>query len=319
MDADLGSSWRRQGQILAPDDLDSVRLIQAPTAWQLPNGLVRLAMACRNLSNVSMMMVMDCDPGQGMKIMRAPHQDATVMRALVSDDLSGLGPCDALWDGDRLVLATSSITRKGRIYDASIEIMTSTDAGTTFTYPQVILTSAANNGYPVTLPCIRRLRDGSWRMWFTAFTQWFPEVQPHADARYCIRSAISTDGLTWEVAADPSVLWLPGEAGLARPCVQETDGKFEMWFSARGPYSKDQPEARRYRLCYARSADATVWQRHDDLQAFSNPPLPGDWDDKMQAYPFVLRLFDGKQVMFYCGNGYGQSGIGWAVRNVIGD
>lgn len=315
MGAALRSLWRRKGPILAPVDLDGIRLIQAPTAWQLPDGLVRLAMSCRNASNVSVMFIMDCDPAQGMKILRPPKSDDTALRALALNDLSGLGPCDALCDGDRLILVTSSIRRKGRFYDAAIEVMTSTDGGTTFSQPQTILTSAANGGYPVTLPCIRKLQDGPWRMWFTAFTQWLPEVQPHPDARYCIRSASSADGVIWAVDPDPAILWTGREAGLARPTVQKAGDHFEMWFSARGPYVDDHPELRRYRLCYARSADGAVWQRHDDQQAFSNPPHPGDWDDQMQCYPFVLKLADGRQVMFYCGNGYGQSGIGWAVRD----
>ncbi|WP_234905983.1 glycoside hydrolase family protein [Affinirhizobium pseudoryzae] len=314
MSVALRSSWQRQGQILAPVDLQGIRLIQTPTAWLLPNGLLRLAMACRNGANVSVMFIMDCDPAQGMKIVRPPKEDDAALHALASGDLSGLGPCDALWDGGELVLVTSSLRRKGRIYDAAIEVMTSTDSGATFTKPRTILTSASNGGYPVTLPCIRKLQDGRWRMWFTAFTQWFLEVQPHPDARYCIRSASSSDGLTWTVDPDPALLWTSGEAGLARPSVQETGGQFEMWFSARGPYVEDNPELRRYRLCYARSADGFVWQRHDDQQAFSNPPVAGDWDDQMQCYPFVLPLADGRQLMFYCGNGYGQSGIGWAVR-----
>ena len=39
----------------------------------------------------------------------------------------------------------------------------------------------------------------------------------------------------------------------------------------------------------------------------------GDWDSEMQAYPAVFDN-DGRRYMLYNGNGYGRTGIGWAVE-----
>ena len=314
MDAQCPSLWSRQGCILAPGDIDSTRLVQTPTAWQLPDGLVRVAVSCRDMSNVTTMWVMDCDPEEGMRIVRRPEPDATVARAIEDGGLAGLGPCDAIWDEGTLMLATSSIVLEGRIYNAAIGLMTSPDAGATFSQPRSILTSASNDGFPVTLPCLRRQADGSWRMWFTAFTEWFPDVLPKPDARYCIRSARSMDGVAWTVDPHPAIDRISGEAGLARPTVMQQADRLEMWFSARGPYSLEEPTQRRYCLRYATSPDGEIWRRHDDGHGFVNPPIPGDWDDKMQCYPCVIRLADGREVMLYAGNGYGEAGIGWAVR-----
>ncbi len=310
----MSSLWRRQGRILAPADLDGVRLLQCPTAWQLPDGLLRIAAACRNAANVSVLQVMDCDPAQGMKIVRPPRIEPVALQAIAEAGLAGIGPCDAFWDGEVLLLATSSVTLRGRLYDAGIEVMTSRDGGTTFTPPRPLLGPAENGGYPVSMPCLRRLAGGDWRMWFTAFTEWRPEVRPNPDARYCIRSARSADGIVWTVDPAPAIARGPGEAGLARPTVLEGPDGLEMWFSARGPYAPEDPSLRLYRLCHARSGDGTHWQRADDRHGFCNPPAPGDWDGQMQCYPTVLRLADGRQVMLYCGNGYGAAGFGWASR-----
>ncbi len=314
MDREWPSLWSRQGCILTPQDLNSCRLLQTPTAWQLPSGLVRLAVSCRSMANVTTVWVMDCDPEEGMQIVRKPTQDATVACAIEQGGLAGVGACDALWDDDTLVLAISSMVLQGRFYDTDIGLMTSQDAGMTFSQPQTILTSVANDGYPVTLPCLQRLEDGSWRMWFTAFTQWLPDVGPTPDARYCIRSARSKDGKSWTVDPRPAIERETGEAGLAGPTVLKQSDRLEMWFSARGPYSLEEPTLRRYRLRYATSPDGEIWRRHDDGHGFVNPPLAVDWDGEMQCYPSVLRLMDGRQVMFYSGNGYGQGGIGWALR-----
>jgi hypothetical protein len=44
----------------------------------------------------------------------------------------------------------------------------------------------------------------------------------------------------------------------------------------------------------------------------SLPPSPEGWDSVMCAYPSVVDA-GGKRLMFYNGNGFGQSGIGYAV------
>ena len=76
---------------------------------------------------------------------------------------------------------------------------------------------------------------------------------------------------------------------------------YRMWFSARGD---------RYRLGYAESSDGITWTRDDsavDLDVSS-----AGWDSEMMAYPFVLE-HAGRLVMLYNGNGYGRSGVGYAI------
>jgi hypothetical protein len=66
-----------------------------------------------------------------------------------------------------------------------------------------------------------------------------------------------------------------------------------------------------YRLDYAQSADGLQWRREDDRLRFENPPQADDWDAAMQAYPCIVphrsQLFG-----FYNGNGFGQTGFGFA-------
>jgi hypothetical protein len=74
-----------------------------------------------------------------------------------------------------------------------------------------------------------------------------------------------------------------------------------MWYSRRGST---------YRIGYAESSDAIKWIRKDDEAGID--VSPEGWDSEMIEYPFV---FDdsGRRYLLYNGNGYGATGIGWAV------
>lgn len=92
------------------------------------------------------------------------------------------------------------------------------------------------------------------------------------------------------------------EHALSRPCVVRDEDGYRMWYSTRGE---------RYTLGYAESSDGLAWTRHDE-RADLDPAAAG-WDSEMIAYPLVLERHD-EEWLFYNGNGYGRSGIGWASR-----
>jgi hypothetical protein len=74
-----------------------------------------------------------------------------------------------------------------------------------------------------------------------------------------------------------------------------------MWFCARGDS---------YRLGYAESADGLAWERHDERAGLE--PSDEGWDSEMIAYPCVFDRH-GERYLFYNGNGYGETGIGYAI------
>jgi predicted GH43/DUF377 family glycosyl hydrolase len=65
-----------------------------------------------------------------------------------------------------------------------------------------------------------------------------------------------------------------------------------------------------YEFGYAESLDGITWDRKDDLAGVYPSSL--GWDSEMVAYPSVFKFGD-KYFMLYNGNGYGMSGIGYAV------
>lgn len=312
--ASSDSCWTRRGRILSPADVPGqFRLLQAPTAWCLPDGTVRLVTGGRDPKNQGRMLTLDLDPADGMRIIRAPMQSSITpdrVRAFGYESFSG--SC-AVWHDGRLWLYSSALKMAGRLFEIVILLFFSDDGGETFEGPQVLLTPDDNLGLPVTFPEVRRIGD-EWRMWFTAYEGWRLDVQPYPDGRYSIRQAHSDDGLNWTVE-DGTAIGLAGvaEAGLASPAIRPGGPRHEMWYSRRGPILEEDPASRRYRMGYATSDDGRIWTRQDESFHFANAPAPEDWDGQMQCYPSLLSLPDGQTCMFYCGNGYGEAGFGYAT------
>jgi hypothetical protein len=132
-------------------------------------------------------------------------------------------------------------------------------------------------------------------------------VDGEAQHRYHIRYAESDDGIAWRRGGRVSIDFADeSEYAMGRPCVVRHGDDYRMWFAARGG---------QYRLAYAESPDGLGWTRNDSLAGLA--PSPQGWDAEMVAYPSV---FDhgGQRYLLYNGNGYGRTGIGYAIERSSG-
>ena len=148
-----------------------------------------------------------------------------------------------------------------------------------------------------------------WRFYYTGC----PTIgKAHAlNQQKTICLAVSDDGIDWQkrgtvMLRDPDRDY--EDIGVAGPVVhQQADGTFRMWYSAIGTRWGF------YSICYAESDDGIHWRRGsaagDNLQL---TPTGSGWEKQMVEYPTVIREGDHLR-MFYCGNGYGRTGIGTAV------
>lgn len=71
-----------------------------------------------------------------------------------------------------------------------------------------------------------------------------------------------------------------------------------------------------YSICEAVSHDGLVWERGLANENLSIPPSGNGWESQMTEYPNVIQE-DGRLRLFYCGNGYGRSGIGTAIADPL--
>jgi len=150
---------------------------------------------------------------------------------------------------------------------------------------------------------------GKWRLWYASSTG-FMEVDGRVEPVYQIKYAESQDGFEW---SRPNITCIPykfeGEAN-ARPCVLKEGGKYRMWYCYRGSRGYRTDKDQSYRLGYAESEDGFRWTRKDDEVGIDRSEQ--GWDSEMIEYPFVY-VHRGRKYMFYNGNGFGETGFGYAV------
>lgn len=150
--------------------------------------------------------------------------------------------------------------------------------------------------------------DGNWHGFYATGTEWYFNNGKY-DSAYEITHAESKDLINWTGRTGAPILPKKNirEAN-TRPSVIKIGDLYHMWFCYRGVDDyHDGKES--YAIGYAWSEDLIHWHR-DDSKAGIEKSESG-WDSKMMAYPYVVCV-DNKYYMFYCGNGFGTAGFGYA-------
>lgn len=157
-------------------------------------------------------------------------------------------------------------------------------------------------------PHVIKLSKNDWRMWYSCGTQWLVDGDKK-ESVYVIKSAYSNDGIHWQRTGDPLIPCVVENESQTSATVFEIDGLYHMLFSYR--HSTDfRNAARGYRLGHATSKDLKTWVRCDEASHI--PSSQEQWDSEMVCYPYVTKV-SGKTTMFYCGNGFGKGGLGYAI------
>jgi hypothetical protein len=159
-------------------------------------------------------------------------------------------------------------------------------------------------------PCVI-LEAGRWRMWYVSCTGWV-EVAGRPEAIYHVKYAESVDGIAWRrtgiVCVDNDV----STEAIGRPWVVRRGDRYGMWFSYRRLVDFRTNPSTSYRVGYAESSDGLHWERKPDPVGLERS-VEG-WDSVMLCYTHVLPIC-GRLHCFYNGDGFGQSGLGYAVES----
>lgn len=154
--------------------------------------------------------------------------------------------------------------------------------------------------------------NGVWKMWYLSCTGWF-HVNDKPEPRYHLKYAESSDGILWKRTGQVAIDYLDdSEGGIVKASVLKENNIYKMWYSYRGLVNYREDKDNSYRIGYAESKDGITWFRKDNL--VSLPLSDKDWDSEMIAYPDVINTRK-KKIMFYNGNGFGQTGFGYAMLN----
>jgi predicted GH43/DUF377 family glycosyl hydrolase len=184
----------------------------------------------------------------------------------------------------------------------------SEDGGKTFErmFPGPILDRTPHEIYSAT-GCYVIRDKGDWHMWYASGVEWI-KVDDQWEEYYVIKYSCSNDGINWE---RENRKLLPSKTKYEpthTPTVLTKEGKHHMWFCYRS--TEDFRDGKgSYRMGYAWSDDLKEWEREDEKAGID--VSDDGWDSKMTAYPYIIETTE-NILMFYNGNGFGSSGIGYA-------
>jgi hypothetical protein len=130
---------------------------------------------------------------------------------------------------------------------------------------------------------------------------------------YNVKYASSSDGINWTRTGHIAINNDEFAEAIGKPYVYIEDGSFRMIYSYRNSLNYRTDRNNSYRLGYAESSDGVNWTRMDDRLGL---PLSDEgWDSVMMEYSSGY-FYSKKHFLLYNGNGFGESGIGYAVRDI---
>lgn len=293
--------------------------VEGQSGWmnshaQVPTVLVReeslrVYFAARPQPDFSLTTYLDLDVNDPTRILYLHAEPILAPGEKGLFDEFGIMPSEILEHEGRVWLYYGGWRRDVSIpYNVTTGLAVSSDGGNTFRKcgKGPILGRSLWDPYSATAPCVLK-EDDKWHMWYCAGLEWVV-VRGKQEHTYTIKYASSEDGSFWKPMKDPVIAQQNKYEAVTRPSVIKIGHRYHMWFCYRG--SEDFRDGENsYRMGYAWSDDRAHWRR-DDSQAGIDVSESG-WDSKMIAYPYVVKVNE-KYLMFYNGNGFGQSGMGYA-------
>jgi len=303
--------WLKKGLLFTVDNNYEWMVSHAsvPTALQLPDRNIRIFFASRNHRGQSIPAFIDVkgdNPSVVLKVHDKPLMD--LGKTGTFDD-SGIMPCSIVKNEEDIYLYYVGWNPGVTVpYRNAIGLAVSSDGGISFTrmFEGPVVDRNKLEPYFTASPCVYKEGD-IWHMWYASSTG-FVTVNEKPEPLYVIKYASSKNGIDWMRENITCIHPVSVYEANARPAVIKEHGIFKMWFTYRGSFDyRDGRDS--YRIGYAESFDAKTWKRMDEKAGIDVSET--GWDSRMITYPFVLPC-KGKKYLFYNGNGFGHSGIGFA-------
>lgn len=302
--------WQGRGLIYAPsfDESWKHQFAMLPTPLVRKNGDLRLFLGFCDPGMVGRVGYVDVDPDDPSKIRRVSKTPVLDIGAPGTFDDNGVVPISLVRAGDELRLYYIGFQLGVKVpYFMFCGVATSTDDGDSFTR---ISKSPVLDRNDIELyarcGCHVMWDDGVWRMWYVgSVAEGWSQNGEKAVPLYTVRHVYSDDGIHWSPSVGTPCIDFASEDehGFGRPFVRKLDTGYEMLLSVR-TYSRG------YYLSRAWSKDGLVWERsHKDLPIAR--PTASSWDSENTSYAHTCDI-QGRQFLFYNGNGCGKSGVGFA-------
>ncbi|MGB3774265.1 MAG: hypothetical protein WA951_03320 [Leeuwenhoekiella sp.] len=282
-----------------------------PTAHLIDSETIRVFYAPRNKYGQSIPTFFDVSADDPAQIKYVYDKPIMHLGDLGTFDDGGIMPCCTVQVGRLIYMYYVGWNPSSSVpYRNAIGLAISEDDGNTFRrpYPGALVDRNRLEPYFTASPWVMREKEDDWHMWYASSTG-FVTINGSVEPLYIIKYAHSKNGIDWERDNKTCIMPKSAEEANARATVFKENGAYHMWYAYRGSRDfRDGKDA--YQLGYAKSADAINWERQDDKVGIEFSKT--GWDSSMQTYPCIIKSKD-KRYLFYNGNGFGATGIGYAV------
>jgi hypothetical protein len=305
--------WRKHGVIFTVANQHEWMAHHAcvPVADKVSDDVLRIYFGPRDGQGRTRTTFIEVDADNPARVRYVHDRPVLDLGKIGTFDDSGVMPSCIVNDGDQKYLLYIGWNRGVTVpYRNAIGLAVSHDGGVTFerVFDGPIVDRTRVEPYFCASP-FAIIDDGRWKLWYASSTG-FVEVEGKQEPVYLIKYAESANGREWSRLNVTCIEYaFDGEAN-ARPCVIKENGRYRMWYCHRGSVGYRTNKEQSYRLGYAESLDGMQWQRLDHLVGIERSDT--GWDSMMMAYPFVYD-HRGVKYMLYNGNGFGETGIGYAV------
>ena len=283
--------------------------VAAPTPLKLHDNFYRIYFSGRDSLNRSQIGYLDIEiVRDDIKVISVSEEPALTNGKLGLFDDNGVTPSSVIRFRNQIYLYyigwnPGSTTRMNIFGGLAI----SSDGGKSFErYSKApIIERSKINPYINTSAYVLKINENLFYMYYVSGTEWINKDLP----KYNIQFAKSTNGKDWQREGKVCIDYKNSdEVALARPFVIKNDDFYEMWFCHKSIDTN-------YEFGYATSNNGILWDRKTSLPAEILNDSNSNWDREMNAYPSLIRA-NGYEFLIYNGNGYGLSGVGYAVRNI---
>jgi len=302
--------WQKKGFICSSETLDLPwykKNTMVPLPYLIAPDRLRIFVTMCDADNVGRIGFIDVDPDNPGRILDYSRQPVLDIGSAGSFSDSGVLTSSLLQQGDDLYLYYSAYQKCSKVpYLIMSGVALSSDGGHTFRKlsSAPLLDRVDGEIFVRSSPAVMQDGDG-FHVWFSsdAGQGWIAaddKSRPSYDMKY-MRVDTPAD---WPRAQGAVSIALQGddEHGITRASFWKEDQLYKSIYAIRS-------RSKGYRLGYAESADGEHFVRKDDEVGID--VSEHGWDSEMITFP--ERFARGDRVyLFYCGNGYGTAGMGYA-------
>ncbi len=307
-------TWIKKGNIFNNDSSLSWSKshAQVPIVEKLNTNELRIYYSTRDSNNESSISFFDVNINNPSEIIYVHEKPIFLKGNIGTFDDSGVMPAYLLKENNiKYLYYIGWTTGKTVSYRNSIGLSISTDNGKTFNRycdGPIIGTGMHDSSFTGTFTVYKE--KNLYHGFYLSCNKWLKKDSKY-EPIYDIKYTYSKDKFNWIREGHTAIPLKKEEGGIASSTIVKVNNSYLMWYSYRKKFNYRRNRLNSYKIGFSVSRDLKNWKRKDNEVGIEKSK--NGWDSEMMAYPYVIAHKD-KLLMFYNGNFFGKTGIGYAEK-----